>query len=827
LSALAAAWRRARRGQPRRLLDQWTETFAQSTGIDWNHASSPLVSLPKTFGLMADEISGAEWLFLLQTYFAVLVRLLARQTQRPHRDHGPRPADPGDGSDGAQALERLAPLAAASGESPWPDDCAMYDWFLEAWSAELAAPLGQLAGPVAAHGPPARKGATTSPASGAVVDWLKPLYESLFPRRVRHLLGEYYTPDWLADHMLDLVRFTGAPDQRMLDPACGSGTFLLRAIRRILATGQQEPPAERLPTEEACQKVWHRVGRQVVGFDLNPLAVMAAVANCRMALAAAVGSPADQGLSIERRDTVLESDRQAANARPPHDQPRQTPADDWFDCVAGNPPWIAWDNLPSDYRQATLPLWQHYGLFSLSGNEARHGGAKKDLAMLMLYSVADRYLAEGGRLGLVITQSVFQTKGAGDGFRRFRLGSAGPWLGVLRADDYCALRPFPSAANSPGSIVLEKGRPTTYPVAYVKWRPNPNSAKPGGGTDRVDGDRSPGHEAQLAKRAERVDFLARPVDPEQNRSPWLLLPAELDVQARQAVGRSDYKAHLGANTGGANNVFWVRVLGRTDEGVLIANDPKQGKQTVGEQRCPIEPDLLYPLIRWRDVDAYAAKPSEHIILAQDPSTRRGIEVYKMGRDYPKTLDYLARFEKMLTRRAAYRRYQAGAPFYSMYNVGPYTVAAHKVIWRRMDRRVRAAVVSPQEDPVLGTRTSIPQETCALVPLESEDEAHYLCGLLNSTPAGFLTRAFSVRGGKGFGSPTMLDYLSLRRFDPRNASHARLAALSRAAHRAATAGGNAAIGSELLEAVDVEAGKNWGFGPSELRAVRAHADADSG
>ena len=127
--------------------------------------------------------------------------------------------------------------------------------------------------------------------------------------------------------------------------------------------------------------------------------------------------------------------------------------------MVGNPPWIAWDNLPDEHRQATKPLWERYGLFSLSGNEARHGGGKKDLSMLMLYAAADRYLKPGGRLGMVITQTLFQSKGAGDGFRRFRLGPDGPPLGVLRVDDLAALRPFADAANWTSTIVLRKGSP--------------------------------------------------------------------------------------------------------------------------------------------------------------------------------------------------------------------------------------------------------------------------------------------------------------------------------------------------------------------------------
>ncbi len=140
-----------------------------------------------------------------------------------------------------------------------------------------------------------------------------------------------------------------------------------------------------------------------------------------------------------------------------------------FDYVVGNPPWIAWDNLSDEDRQATKPLWERYGLFSLSGRDARHGGGKKDLSMLMLYAAADRYLKPGGRLGMVITQTLFQTKGAGDGFRRLRLGADGPPLRVLRVDDLVALRPFGDAANWTSTIVLEKGAATEYPVPYFLW----------------------------------------------------------------------------------------------------------------------------------------------------------------------------------------------------------------------------------------------------------------------------------------------------------------------------------------------------------------------
>jgi hypothetical protein len=168
-------------------------------------------------------------------------------------------------------------------------------------------------------------------------------------------------------------------------------------------------------------------------------------------------------------------------------------------------------------------------------------------------------------------------------------------------------------------------------------------------------------------------------------------------------------------------------------------------------------------------------------MTQDPDRRTGIEEDVMRQQYPRALAYLQRFEDLLTARAAYRRYQQRGPFYSMYNVGPYTVAPIKVIWRRMDRQINAAVVEEIEDRRLGRRPVIPQETCVLVACDSLDEAHYLCAVLNSAAVNEVVAGHSVRGGKGFGTPGMLEFIPVRRFQHADRRHAELAALSRQAH----------------------------------------------
>jgi hypothetical protein len=377
----------------------------------------------------------------------------------------------------------------------------------------------------------------------------------------------------------------------------------------------------------------------------------------------------------------------------------------------------------------------------------------------------------------VVTQTIFQTKGAGDGFRRFRVGDEGPDLRVLCADDMVGIRPFPGAANWTGTLCLQKSRKTEYPVSYERWR-------------LADGCRLPevhtADDGAWRKRFERERLVARPIDCERVSSPWFVQPADLETDLTRLIGPSEYTAHLGANTGGANPVYWLKILDTSDQGILIRNltgsAGRNRKFTSVEEW--IEPDLLYPLVRWGDVSRFVAQPSAYILLAQNVKTRRGHEEAWLRGRCPKTLAYLERFRRQLETRAAYKRYQSNAAFYSMYNVGTYTVAPVKVVWRRMDKRINAAVLEPVNDEFLGARPVVPQETCVIVDVETADEAHYLAALLNSSRTNFIVTGHSVSGGKGFGSPSMLEYLSIGRFNQKNEHHAELARLSRLAHQQA-------------------------------------------
>lgn len=99
-------------------------------------------------------------------------------------------------------------------------------------------------------------------------DILKGVYQELIDLETRHALGEYYTPDWLCEK---IVRHGDLKQNAMiLDPSCGSGSFLLASIHEL---------KRRFPTITAEELL-----RQVNGIDIHPLSVQIAKTTILLAI---------------------------------------------------------------------------------------------------------------------------------------------------------------------------------------------------------------------------------------------------------------------------------------------------------------------------------------------------------------------------------------------------------------------------------------------------------------------------------------------------------------------------------------------------------------
>ncbi|MEO1751372.1 N-6 DNA methylase [Thiofaba sp. EF100] len=110
-------------------------------------------------------------------------------------------------------------------------------------------------------------------------DVLRDFYQDLVPEELRKSLGEFYTPDWLVEHSVAMLEYKMEKwlSARLLDPTCGSGSFLLEVIEQKRGAALEAGWTAEQTVDMLTTTVW--------GFDLNPLAVQSSRVNFLIAIA--------------------------------------------------------------------------------------------------------------------------------------------------------------------------------------------------------------------------------------------------------------------------------------------------------------------------------------------------------------------------------------------------------------------------------------------------------------------------------------------------------------------------------------------------------------
>jgi type I restriction-modification system DNA methylase subunit len=868
---------------------QWSLQFSEV--CDYEEASKlKIENFARNFGIIHQKTTPFPFFFCLHTYYATFIKLLAFQIAQyytiPKLGISLKQVATFKSEELKDFFKKLEDglIFKELGINNFIEG-DFFSWYLEAWNDKIYDSFKALVSALANYSL-----LTLDVDPDTTRDLLKKLYQELMPKDLRHNLGEYYTPDWLAERLLNMLGYDGNPDKRILDPSCGSGTFLVLAIKRAREYIKNHHISEDIALDKILSNI--------VGFDLNPLAVISARTNYLLALGnllqyrkGEINIPVyfcdsimtpQEGKDIFTKDVVKFNTavghfvipksliqaqyidilsnflEEAVKLNFSKDQfidrlceklPLIKGKDDrdinilyelyekllnlerqgingiWariiknafaplfvaqFDYIAGNPPWINWEHLPEGYRLESKPLWEHYGLFPHGGMDTILGKGKKDISMILTYVSIDKYLKKNGKLGFVITQSVFKTAGAGQGFRRFILPDSTP-LGVLYVDDMVKLKPFEGVGNRTSIVILQKGKQTKYPIPYNYWV---KKVKRKGIKDSMSLD-------EVMEIATYKQFYAEPVNQDDPTSPWITGKPKAIKAVRKVLGKSEYIAHAGVCSGGANAVYWVNIVGRRPDGLVIISNITAGqKKEVESLQVAIEPDLLYPLLRGRDVKRWKAEPSAYILMVQDPVKRRGIDENELKTKYPKTYLYLKRFEKILRERSAFKRYftrksingrivETG-PFYSMFDVGDYTFAPYKVVWRYIAADFICAVTLPfNEKPI------IPNEKLILIACNNENEAYYICGLCNCSPTRFAVISYGVETQL---APHLIQNIHIPKFDPKNELHIYLAKLSLKAHEAAKKNEQEIL-KNIEEEIDKISAQIWGLTEEELNQIK--------
>jgi len=879
------------------LYEEWRKTFNQVCGYDFVSPKLDIRQLLEAYEIAGKKVNFIELLFVIHTYYALVIKLLAAEITVTYASPYMRSfLDELLSSSPDRVREKLRDLEEGGVFSEFGIrnflEGDFFGWYIDLWNPNIAGVTSLIIQTLAAYEP-----ATAALEPDAVRDLLKKLYQYLVPNKIRHDLGEFFTPDWLAELVLDEAQYCGEITKRILDPGCGSGTFLVLAIKRI-----KESSADAMLDKA---DVLASILKNVIGFDLNPLAIIASRTNYLIALGELVrhrqgdiyipvylcdsistkGAQTLYGAVYEVSTSVGKFEVPAEVAKEKKIDQVFSIVDDciknqykpsdfanrlknefselsetglgllrrlyeellsleqkgvnriWtrviknafaprfvgkFDYVVGNPPWVNWEHLPEDYRDSTRSLWVDYGLIAKE-KLVGLGKAKKDVSMLFVCVSISRYLSETGRLAFLVPFTLFKMQ-AGAGFRQFLASRTD----VRAIHDMVELRPFEGTINRTSLVVLEKGKTTSFPISSVMW-----TKKTGGEIDQfLDLE-------EVRKIVRHTKMVVAPVA-KSVRSSWLMVRPKALSAVRKALGKSDYEAHAGIYTD-MNGVYWVEVLEKQPKTLLVRNLADIGKRKVERTEASIENELVFPLLRGRDVDKWKYSASAHIIL---PINKEGktLSLRELRSGFPKAFGYFNRFrgdlisrggepyKSMLAdwRKPKVRNEDVLTPFYFLVNA-EHSLSPFKVVWKYISGEIAGkgeffvSTVSPLNDDVSGNIIAATDHRLMVVPCGNEREADYVAGVLNSSLARLIVKSYTIETAI---STHVLNNVRVPRFDPRNELHVKIASLSAKARSLASQVDGSGL-SKVEERLDDTVAKLFGLSEDELEEVKSSLAMMSG
>ncbi len=806
------------------LFKEWRQLFGQAVGIPTHGLKQFLQRQAQAHGQdYQDHVSC--YLFALHTYIALIAKLVAALAL---------PTVNGNITDSRICLR--ARLRALEGNTlfldagianmltgdffSWPvDDCA--------WAC-IAPPLALVLGQLEQISfDMTRK----DPAS--VRDLFKGIYEEFVPRELRHALGEIYTPDWLADHALDAIGWQ--PDHDLLDPTCGTGTFLLEAVRRRLVHGGDQ--------SGSCSAT--DVLHGLYGIDLNPLAVLAAKASLVVALADRLNPGCPVRLPIFLADAInttsetddgcflhrLQTEKGVRAFKMPAHLVHSDSLHAFFDTLRtsvladleaedilshlqsflgeldekGKATVMAtirvlvelhkdkWDGiwcpiLADRFAAGALPPLSH-----IVGNPPwvkwshlppAYAQFIKPQCQAMNVFSEDHYV--GGIESDISTVIAFQA------IRRW-LAPGGHLAFYITATVFAneSSQGFRRFADSDGqpmcAVLFVEDFQQVRPFSGVTNHPALLVVKAGQATRFPIPYRSwcpPTVQAPFANGADfraktqYNDMLAMPV-PGTDAGPWLKGTIEqhgIWDTLFQADAPSSYRARKGVTTD-RNGIYFLKVQTAgpaVDALVRVINDPGAGRTSgIPEVAMHIETTHIFPLLRGRGLRAFCAQPDAKYRILLPQRDMHGDPA--LLADCPRTLKFLTRFKKELQTRASYRKYQQGRPFWSTWSTGPYTFSPYKVLWREMSgNRFCAAYTGSVDDPILGRKIVVPDHKLYMVPLDTLAEAQFLTGILNAPTITHAIAAYAAQLSLGV---SVMQYLKIPPFNHHVPEHGQIVSLT--------------------------------------------------
>ncbi|MCL0103168.1 N-6 DNA methylase [Dehalococcoidia bacterium] len=275
-------------------------------------------------------------------------------------------------------------------------------------------------------------------------DVIGPIFERLIPRDERHNLGQYFTNDDVVDIILKFcLRYE---DDKLLDPACGAGTFLVSAYRHKKLMNQ------RLGHEDILDTLW---GNDIAKFPAHLATINLAIRDLGV----------DKNypnilqedfftlLSTEGGFELPAKSRQAIAMRLDMKE-REVTYPRWFDCIVGNPPYTRQEEM----REIAPQVKEYKGEIierALRDNTGRRIAEISKRAGIHAYFFVHgmKFLRDGGRFGFIVSNSWLDVD-YGKGLQEFFLNN----YKIIAVVESKVERWFEEADINTCIVILEKCR---------------------------------------------------------------------------------------------------------------------------------------------------------------------------------------------------------------------------------------------------------------------------------------------------------------------------------------------------------------------------------
>lgn len=673
----------------------------------------------------------------------------------------------------------------------------------------------------------------------APIDIFKDLYMSIIPQSIRHSMGEYFTPEWLADCVVSrATEYIETSQWKAIDPCCGSGIFIISLIKKLVGNVSLDQISKK-----DKKKLLDNILGRVYGIDINPLSVLSARVSYYLAIyglgdvkdveipvylgdsaitpvvmlvdgiecyfysvnnlkcgsfevvlprrfvkqlkfgetmnklqalvKAESSSILTQVLVCELTEEEKNSEMLIAYIQRLSESLVYLHENKWdgiwirivtnfmliarldsFDMIVGNPPWVKWEHLPAAYTKKIKEFCDVKHIFCNDGG--LFGGAQLNICALIANVTATNWLNKDGVLAFLMPDSIM-AQNSYEEFRNFYtdytreermyLQSLDRWMSPLRpfkVGKKSVMQDFNTYYYSSKKVDYTKG----VPVRIIGKGASYSDDGIGNCDNFSDAARflaiSRGWSKQLSGNSTAFTYISDAFNFDD-------IIGDTSYRYRTGVESTPFEVFKLTGEGKSETPGHYRFKNK------VLKTSKYKVDDIPDEGWELPVEYVYPMVEGPAIQPfqYSCENSFHIVPYDVQNPKEPVAMRDLLERNQKLAIYFANQKHLLDMQSdKSKTMHRGSEFYALSKIGPYTFAPYMVA-ARDNSKFCASVIYPTLAPWGELKHSVCVKHTIIISQDingkniTEDEAHYINGILNSSivkayiHSTFKTNGFSL------------------------------------------------------------------------------------